>query len=380
MGRWIDLFKRIISFFIILILTIPFLEINTYAYSAKSYCLYDPVLNKVLASENMHEKRAMASTTKIMTALIACEITNSNDVVTVTDEMIAVEGSSIGLQVGDKISYECLLYGLMLESGNDAALCIAVSISGSAKDFAVLMNQKAKKLGLKNTNFVTPNGLDDEVHYSTAYDMALLGGCAMTNPLFKTIVGTKTYKAVYNNGETFRTYYNHNRLLSSLSGANGIKTGFTRKAGRCLVSSCERYGVRLIAVTLSDGNDWNDHKALYDYGFKQYQEVTLPKVQKYVKVVGSKTNEIVVRSNEKNIYFYDGLWSFIKKKVYLPKFIYAPVNEGEKVGKVEYYYNGTVIATADIVATKPVSAIKTEVKQNKLKKIFKNIILLFSVI
>ena len=147
-----------------------------------------------------------------------------------------------------------------------------------------------------------------------------------------------------------------------------------------MVSSCGRYGVRLIAVTLSDVKDWNDHKAHYDYGFKQYQEVTLPKVQKYVKVVGSKTNEIVVRSNERNIYFYEGLWSFIKKKVYLPKFIYAPVNKGDKIGKVEYYYNGTVIATADIVATNPVSAIKTEVKQNKLKKFFKNIILLFSVI
>lgn len=285
-----------------------------------------------------------------MTALIVCEICKLDDIVEITDEMIAVEGSSIGLQVGDKISYECLLYGLMLESGNDAALAIAVSISGSQKSFADLMNKRANKIGMKNTNFVTPNGLDDEFHYTTAYDMALLGAVAMNNKLFESVVGTKTYKAVYNFGETFRTYYNHNRLLSVLDGAEGIKTGFTKKSGRCLVSSCKRNGMRLIAVTLNDGNDWNDHKALYDYGFKQYEKIELPTINKYVKVVGGIEKEIKVESKPINIYFYDGLCSLIDAKVYIPKFIYAPVVAGATLGFVEYTYNSEVIATVDIIA------------------------------
>lgn len=319
----------------------------------------------------MNNKMAMASTTKIMTALIACEICDLSETIKITDKMIAVEGSSIGLQVGDVISYECLLYGLMLESGNDAALSIAIGLSGSAKSFAALMNQKAKEIGMKNSSFVTPNGLDDENHYSTAYDMAKLGGFAMQNTLFCKIVGTKKYKSVYNNGETTRTYYNHNRLLSSLEGAEGIKTGFTKKAGRCLVSSCKRNGVRLIVVTLNAGNDWNDHRALYDFGFKQYQEVQLPKANKYIKVSGSNKKEIKVESEEKSIYFYDGLYSYISKKIYLPKFLYAPIKKGDKVGYVEYIYNNCVIATADIKALEnaKVKKIKTKNNDNRFFKI-----------
>lgn len=202
------MFKKILSLFLIFA-TLTLTNINVNAYSAVSYCLYDPITKRVLASYNMQNKMSMASTTKIMTALILCEICNLDDIVEITDEMIAVEGSSIGLQVGDKISYRCLLYGLMLESGNDAALAIAVSVSGSVKDFAILMNKRAKKIGMNNTNFVTPNGLDDEFHYTTAYDMALLGGVAMNNELLQKVVGTKTYKAVYNSDKTFRTYYNH---------------------------------------------------------------------------------------------------------------------------------------------------------------------------
>ena len=344
------MFKKILSTFLVFAVILTSHNTNTRAYSARAYCLYDPITKKVLASYNMQNKMPMASTTKIMTALIVCEICKLDDIVEITDEMIAVEGSSIGLQVGDKISYECLLYGLMLESGNDAALAIAVSISGSKENFAILMNERAKKIGMKSTNFVTPNGLDDEFHYTTAYDMALLGCVAMNNELLESVVGTKTYKAIYNSGETFRNYYNHNRLLSVLNGAEGIKTGFTKKSGRCLVSSCKRNGVRLIAVTLNDGNDWNDHKALYDYGFKQYEKVELPKVNKYVKVVGGTKTEIKVESNLCNIYFYDGLYSLIDKKVYISKFVYAPIKSGDKVGFVEYTYNGEVVTIADVIA------------------------------
>lgn len=372
--------KKILSFFLITVVFFSNTVYNAEAYSALSYCLYDPVLNKVIASSDMDRKLSMASTTKIMTALIACEICDLSEIIEVSDKMIAVEGSSVGLQVGDKISYESLLYGMMLESGNDAALCIAVSISGSQESFAALMNEKAKQIGMKNSNFVTPNGLDDEYHYSTAYDMAVLGGFAMNNELFAKIVGTKKYKAVYNDGETYRTYYNHNRLLSSLEGAEGIKTGFTKKSGRCLVTSCCRNGVRLIAVTLNDGNDWKDHRDLYDYGFKQYQQVSLPKVNKYIDIAGGKTNEIKAESVDTDIYFYDGLYSDIKKKIYVPKFLYAPVKKGDKVGYVEYIYKDAVIATADIKALENAKAKSTDsVEETSFDKFIKVLALMLSI-
>ena len=363
--------KQILCFALVLSLTFLGFSYKTEAYSAASYCLYDPLLKKVIASKDKDRRLSMASTTKIMTALITCEICDLSDIVEVTDKMIAVEGSSIGLQVGDKISYKDLLYGLMLESGNDAALCIAVSISGSQEDFSILMNQKAKLIGMKNSNFVTPNGLDDENHYSTAYDMALLSSYAMNNKIFSNIVSTKTYKAIYNFGEKERTYYNHNRLLSFLNGADGIKTGFTKKSGRCLVSSCKRKGVRLIAVTLNDGNDWQDHKNLYEYGFKQYQPVVLPKIVKYISVTGSSNKEIRAESKQKNIYFYDGLYSNIKTKVHLPRFLYSPIKKGEKIGFVEYYFENSVIETADILACEDANVIKTENKEFILNEIIK---------
>ena len=374
------MFKKILAFLIITVVIFQNSVYNAKAYSAVSYCLYDPVLKKVIASADMNRRLSMASTTKIMTALIACEICDFSKELVVTEKMIAVEGSSIGLQVGDKISYECLLYGLMLESGNDAALCIAVGISGSQESFAALMNEKAKQIGMKNSNFVTANGLDNENHYSTAYDMAILGGVCMNNETLAKIVGTKQYKAVYNNGETLRTYFNHNRLLSSLDGAEGIKTGFTKKSGRCLVTSCKRNGVRLIAVTLNDGNDWKDHRDLYDYGFKQYQQVTLPKVNKYIGITGGKKKEIKGESGDKQIYFYDGLYSYIKQKIYIPKFLYAPIKKGDKIGYIEYVYNDAVIATADIKALESTKAISNKIKKPKFfEKLFKMLFLILSI-
>lgn len=316
----------------------------------------------------MHTRRAMASTTKIMTALIACELCDLTQTIKVTDKMIACEGSSIGLQVGDVISYKDLLYGLMLESGNDAALCIATSIAGSEKAFSSLMNEKAKSIGMKNTNFVTCNGLDDEIHYSTAFDMALLTATAMQNDMFCDIVATKVYTAKYNNSEKTRTYYNHNRLLHSLDGCEGVKTGFTRKAGRCLVSSCNQNGVRLIAVTLNAGDDWSDHKALYKYGYSNYEKISLEYSSYFVDVIGSDTKEIKVETKDKQIVFYQGLSSFIKTKIYLPKFVYSPVKIGQKVGFVEYYYNDSVIAKTDIVALE--NAEKSKEKQQRTINFF----------
>lgn len=359
--------KRLLTFILVFVFTLNIAFLNARAYSTKAYCLYDPILKKVISSSNMNQRMAMASTTKIMTAFIACELCDFDEIIEVKSEMIAVEGSSIGIQVGDKISIRCLLYGLMLESGNDAALCLATAISGSSKSFSVLMNEKAKLIGLENTSFVTPNGLDDKNHYSTAFDMAKLTGYAMQNADFSEIVATKTYKAVYNGGETTRTYYNHNRLLNSLDGADGVKTGFTKKAGRCLVSSCKRNGIRLIAVTLNASDDWNDHRQLYSYGFKQYQKVTLPVYNKYISVSGGKKSRVEICSEATEIYFYKGLSSYIKIKPYIPRFLYAPVNKYSKIGYIEYRYNKSVILTAEVY---PIESVKYKYSKSNFKKSF----------
>ena len=252
------------------VLTILSVRLNAVAYSASAYILYDPDTGSVLTSCNAYERRSMASTTKIMTALLLCEDGRLNRLVKVNAKSVCVEGTSIGLKGGDIIPRENLLYGLLLESGNDAANVIAAEIAGDSKKFAEKMNEKAAQIGMKRTHFVTPSGLDDKEHYTCCYDMALLAAYAMNNADFRKACSTLSYRSVYNNESTVRTYTNHNRLLRELDGCIGIKTGFTKKSGRCLVTACEREGKRLIAVTLCAPDDWNDHKALYNYGFAQY--------------------------------------------------------------------------------------------------------------
>ena len=217
----------------------------------------------------------MASTTKIMTALIAVQSEQLDDVVEITKEMIEVEGSSIYLKAGEKLTLRSLVVGLLLESGNDAANAIAITLAGSKEAFADKMNEVAASLGMKNTHFVTPSGLDDDEHYTTAYDMALLGSAAMRCPEFAAIACRQSMTIDFVEPAVRRTFYNHNRLLLEMDGCSGVKTGFTKKSGRCLVSSCERDGILLIAVTLNDPDDWNDHKKMMDYGFSQVEKVML---------------------------------------------------------------------------------------------------------
>lgn len=201
----------------------------------------------------------IASVTKLMTALVVLEQGEVDETVTVTAAHMA-EGSSMYLRVGEKLTLEELLYGLLLCSGNDAALALT-ECAGGVEPFVALMNEKAAALGMKNTHFANPNGLDDEEHYSTAYDMALLACAAANEPTLRRIASTRT-AAIGG-----RTLTNHNKLLSRMDGCIGLKTGYTKAAGRTLVSCAEREGHRLVAVTLRDGNDWNDHEMLYDRGF-----------------------------------------------------------------------------------------------------------------
>ena len=246
--------------FLSVLIPIPARAVQT---SATAAILVDETGGQVLYEKNADQKMRIASTTKIMTALIAIRDGNLSDVVTVSRHAANVEGSSMYLKSGEQLTLEALLYGLLLASGNDAATAIAEHIAGSEAAFAERMNEAARTLGMTNSSFANPHGLDAEGHYSTARDMAKLGNAAMDLPVFRRIASTQTI-TIGN-----RTLKNHNKLLGTLEGCVGLKTGYTRAAGRTLVTCAERDGRRLIAVTLQDGNDWEDHRNLYEYGFAQ---------------------------------------------------------------------------------------------------------------
>ena len=227
--------------------------------SATAAVLLDADTGQVLYEKNGDEQMLIASTTKIMTALVALERAKLTDTVTVTRDHMA-EGSSMYLKPGETVRVEELLYGLLLCSGNDAALALT-ACAGGPEPFVALMNEKAAALGMTRTSFANPNGLDAEGHYSTARDMAVLAAAAMEEPTFRRICSSRSVTI----GQ--RTMENHNRLLRQVEGCIGLKTGYTKAAGRTLVSCAERCGCRLIAVTLRDSDDWADHAALYEYGF-----------------------------------------------------------------------------------------------------------------
>ena len=232
--------------------------------SASAAVLMDMDSGRVLYERNAGTRMLIASTTKILTALVAIRDGNLSDLVKVSREAAYTEGSSMYLKEGEELTLETLLYGLLLCSGNDAAVAVAEHVGGSVEGFVERMNETAMELGMEDSSFANPNGLDDEEHYSTAYDMALLARAAMGNETLVRIASTRTVSI------GGRTMTNHNKLLGYVEGCLGLKTGYTRAAGRTLVSCAERGGQRLIAVTLQDGNDWADHQSLYDYGFSAY--------------------------------------------------------------------------------------------------------------
>lgn len=238
--------------------------------SAHAACLIDAKSGAVLYSYNSDKRLPMASTTKIMTALTVLETLDPETEITVPKEACGVEGSSIYLYPQEKITVKNLLYGLMLESGNDAASALAYACCGSEEEFAKLMNGKAHGLGLIDTNFTNPHGLPDENHYTTAYELALIAAKALENDDFRTIASTASYSCKVEGKNASRFFSNHNRLLRTYNGCIGVKTGFTKTAGRCLVSAAERDGKRYVAVTLGDGNDWQDHTSLLDFAFENF--------------------------------------------------------------------------------------------------------------
>ena len=233
--------------------------------SAAAAVLMDADSGRLLYDKNGEKRMLIASTTKLMTALVALEQGGLQQEITVTGGHMA-EGSSMYLRPGEKLTLETLLYGLLLSSGNDAALAVTECMGGTVP-FVARMNEKAAELGMENTHFANPNGLDDEAHYSTAEDMAKLAAAAMDDPVLRRVASTRTARI------GGRTLTNHNKLLSRVEGCVGLKTGYTKAAGRTLVSCAERDGVRLVAVTLQDGDDWNDHASLYEQGFRVLRPV-----------------------------------------------------------------------------------------------------------
>jgi len=244
--------------------------------SAEAAALIDVASGRILYHKNGDKKMRIASLTKTMTAIVAIESGHLQDVVTVPPEAVGVEGSSIYLQKGERLTLEELLYGLMLRSGNDAAVAIAIHVGGSVQGFVHMMNEKAALLGMTNTNFNNPHGLDDSnMHYSTANDMVKLSAYALKHPVFKQIVSTKTKNISWEGHNWDRRLQNKNKLLHLYKGADGVKTGYTKLARRCLASSATRDGRQLAAITLNAPDDWNDSMNLLDWGFRTFQPETL---------------------------------------------------------------------------------------------------------
>lgn len=331
------------------------LPVSAVEVSGKGVVLMDNISGYIFYEKNLHEKMPMASTTKIMTVLLTLESGNLQREIVFTREMIA-EGSNMGLKVGDKVSLYSLCVGMMLASGNDAANAAAIAVGSNLENFCNLMNQRAKELGMSNTSFETPSGLDKEHHYSTPYDMALLTRYAMKNETFKKLASSKSMKISFGTPKRECTYYNHNKLLSSYEGAIGVKTGFTKKAGRCLVSMAERDGASLICVTLNTGDDWNVHKKLFDYGFAGYEDFAIGEniSLNYLSVAGGEKGQAEIYFEKKNIKIPTAIKGKISSSVQVEPFLYAPITKGETVGeffycyKDEEIYRGLIYANEDV--------------------------------
>lgn len=321
--------------------------------SARAATLYEPTTNTFLYSKNGEERLSMASTTKIMTALVAIENLELDEVVTVPRECVGIEGSSVYLEEGDKLTVRDLLYSLLLQSANDAAAVLATRIAGDNFGFAELMNKKAEELSLLNTHFENPHGLDSEEHYTTAHDMACLAATALENDVFARI--TSTYKYTFYLSDKVRTVVNHNKLLKMYEGCIGLKTGFTKHSGRCLVSAAKRDGLTLIAVTLDAPDDWSDHKTLLDLGFNALERINLESFCKQeftVPVINSKVECVKCMPlglNEISVVLPRGT-ADIKATVDIKPYVPAPLKIGDKLGEIVFYNHGIECARCDIIA------------------------------
>ena len=339
--------------------------------SAKSAVLVSADTGEIICSVNCNEKLPMASTTKIMTTLLCLESGDLYSEFTVDPDAIMVEGSSMGLQKGDIVTKYALCCGMLLPSGNDSANATAVKLAGSIEKFADMMNEKARELGLSKTYFVTPSGLEGEGHGSSAYDMAMLAREALKNDIFREICSSESIKVKFGNPPYDRWLKNTNKLLSMYDGVYGVKTGFTDEAGRCLVSACERDGKNLICVTLNDGNDWNDHMAMYDYGFETVQCIDLRLPSLSVDIVGADKQKASLSAGcpVKCTVFRSSQDDFDYTLI-SPPFVYAPVSIGDKLAELSIACNGREVRRIPLYADEDIPVRSIETKKPVKKNIF----------
>lgn len=326
--------------------------------SSLSVVMLEPESGRVLFQRDAHTPRPMASTTKLMTALIAAESVPFDKEVVVPDAAVLVEGSSMGLRAGDHITMHDLVTGLLLESGNDAANAIALLVSGSIPAFAEKMNRKAAELGMEDSTFVTPSGLDEGNHSSSAYDMALLGAEVLRHPELKEICAAKSAVIQVGDPKHEATMNNHNKLLHKYPYAIGMKTGYTIKSGRCLVSAAEKDGVTLIIASLNGHDYWNDHMALYEYGFSltTCYRPELPDFSRF-PVSGGITGTVPLQVEEvPGMTLLKGEEDRVRCLIDVPRFLLAPLEAGEQVGTIRYVLDGRELCALPVTVGQAVTA------------------------
>ncbi len=358
--------KGILSKALIVLIIFSAVPMNSYANSAHSAIVMEVKTGRVLYSKNISSKRAMASTTKILTALVALENGDLEEHVKIPKEAVGVEGSSIYLRNDETVKLRDLIYGLMLRSGNDSAVAIAHHISGSVEEFSKLMNKRAKSIGAVNSNFMNPHGLHHKDHYTTAYDLGLITREALLNEDFKKIVSSKRWIA---EREGYNAFYNKNKTLAQFKGGDGVKTGYTKASGRCLVTSATRDDMQVLCVVLNDPNWFNDCYALMNRAFANYRPYKVMEKDSDAKSFSIDKGKI-----EKS-------YMTIKEDIIIPvkeeekskvKIVFendetveAPVQKGQKLGKAKIYIDDKLMATADLYA-------KESIEKMKLLDIIKN--------
>ena len=346
----IIIFVLVVTFIFLCFTTVAFSHSEKPSLSAKAAFLYEPETKTELFSKNPDVKLPMASTTKIMTALIALETLEPSKPVSIDSRAIGIEGSSLYLKAGERLTARDLIIGLMLRSANDAAAALAYEISGEIDTFADLMNERAESLGLENTHFTNPHGLDNDRHYTTARELALITAEALNNPEFKSIVSLKKHIIKNSDGEA-RLVVNHNKLLTLYDGAIGVKTGFTKKSGRCLVGAAEKNGLTMISVTINAPNDWNDHSMLFEYGFSKLEKrnAVVAGAYKYeIPLLGAEST-VTVTNTESFSFITETNSQSVDITVELPKYVISPVSNGDTVGRIIVALNEKEIGSVPLV-------------------------------
>ncbi len=344
--------------------------------SASSAVMLEAATGRVLYEKNAHEKMPMASTTKIMTAIVALEYGDVNDTVVVSQNASGIEGSSIWLSVGEKMSLSDMLFGLMLASGNDAAVAIAEHVGGSVENFVAMMNKKAQEIGAYNTHFANPNGLPADDHYTTAYDLALISAYAMQNDYFCEIVKTQYKTLPWEGHEWNRVVKNKNKILWSYEGGNGVKTGYTKEAGKCLSAAAMRDNMQLVTVVLNAPDMFNDCIKIMNYGFEEYENKLIMQSGEYVgdvKVEEGMEDSLPLYTDE-DIYYplTDDEFTKLKKSVNIEKSLKAPIEKGQQAGTIDLWLGENRLCSIALKAPHSIGENSYEFNLNKLLDFWMN--------